>query len=799
MATIYDLAVSVDEVAGNELDLEVVGNETLVQEELEFGFTSDATAGTMAQPRTVDPQVVAFGIKVGGSPVDTRILTGPISVTRSYDTRLQTWSWTAKLLTPTGAFGSPFACVGPPIGKREVDIYGIYRTSTGLHWVPLISDGIVAKSKRMASTSSGYDEYFEGVCRGGRFDRSKVDLTFPIGHGLGRGTVARRCAEAAGETRFHVEPGERMLKEFRLADEVWTEPCEDLAEAENRRLLWDKHGYLWNPRVGRIRSDEPVRFTFEPRDILAISTVEVEHNEDVITEVLGYGQEQLPDEGCGDVTTEQVIEERGIYAPERPTYIQLTNATFSSNGATPDGSERVTRKTIIRETRRCGTLILRVTDVWEWYNPECARYFYDAVSASWKPLNCYVYENSLTSTSPAYAWDEERFVLKTRTVEGYAFHKGGFQLANAYHTADTGVGYAGNTGVGSLYTVDEILWRAIKGTQTTSECGYGIPDVQCGMAQGYWSRIFGWYAPKRAIKSRNPATRPLVPWDEIDPTTGIRVVGGGDAVDVGGTSVAYGVGAEEFRLVSVGGHSYWPDLRVESGAEVSDGYVVHEEEAQALYARVPGDGFRFANRESYSTEEEELVWWTNTIIDHAGDKTANTHSTTTTRRQYDGGLISPDAFGQDPAVVNESGLQGYLEAIPKMETPPQNEAIYESEAEMDESFVGALRSQTGKLFAHLIASGLLHCHPSHKETMEFAWAENLAELQQMCQWVIDESAAAVVRLTLPANFFLEVGDVIRVVYAPLKLNHLVRVRQLTWTHSGVPPLTTAVEAVLYGW
>ena len=83
--------------------------------------------------------------------------------------------------------------------------------------------------------------------------------------------------------------------------------------------------------------------------------------------------------------------------------------------------------------------------------------------------------------------------------------------------------------------------------------------------------------------------------------------------------------------------------------------------------------------------------------------------------------------------------------------------------------------------------------------MEFAWAENLAELQQMCQWVIDESAAAVVRLTLPANFFLEVGDVIRVVYAPLKLNHLVRVRQLTWTHSGVPPLTTAVEAVLYGW
>ena len=81
--------------------------------------------------------------------------------------------------------------------------------------------------------------------------------------------------------------------------------------------------------------------------------------------------------------------------------------------------------------------------------------------------------------------------------------------------------------------------------------------------------------------------------------------------------------------------------------------------------------------------------------------------------------------------------------------------------------------------------------------MDYPWAENEAELQAMAEALASESAAQAIFFTLPANFLIREAMPIHLIYAPLDINHSLRVKAVKWARSPEQPILTQVEARLY--
>ena len=109
----------------------------------------------------------------------------------------------------------------------------------------------------------------------------------------------------------------------------------------------------------------------------------------------------------------------------------------------------------------------------------------------------------------------------------------------------------------------------------------------------------------------------------------------------------------------------------------------------------------------------------------------------------------------------------------------------------------AVRTDTETVVVTVPFDFLLTCHLPREVTMDYPWAENEAELQAMAEALASESAAQAVFFTLPANFLIREAMPIHLIYAPLDINHSLRVKAVKWARSPEQPILTQVEARLY--
>lgn len=732
--------------------------------------------------RTV-AQKSGFDIYVGGILVDLSEFVGTVSVTRSYDQRLQTWTFEVALDSPNGVFGSPFSCIGPPIGRREVDVYGVYVLLDGSKIsIPLIQDGTVDNSVRSASGEGRFTESFRGVCRGGRFDHVPVTLNLPPGHGLPRGRVMALLAEQAGETNLSIEPGNETNKEVQIVDGDWLGLSQEQQEVENRRVLWDTWAFLTNPKIGMVRVDEVDGFLFEEQDFLSISEVTLEHTAAVITEITLTGNEQVTGEVCGDVAQTKDVIERAVYSPYAPAYYFDGADWIANPQSSPTALDRMIR--LIRQTvvTRCGVVVYERTDKWEWRNPLVTRRYWNEATEEWLTVGSgpvYSDDGADDSDAASFRLPIEQFMPIECSETWHYYHQ---------------VGYVPSVPV--LTAMGRSLFANYPGLISTTTGKYigNFSDFYLGSMTATSAILF----VRAAIRERDTSvSQPWDSFDDINPIDQIQTIGS-DAVslspslpsgahpgvpsDLSGFIVS--PRGEDLRPVSLSFRSIYAD---------ADGYTTKEvTEVDGWSLREVGQG-SYLYGDGRQSEDEAETWirgHSRSVTDYIPVQGQEaTHTRLESQYAHGGFVSSQEHRGQ-------SGLGPPVAQLPKDEV---NADAYEGEGEQDELNKPARRNNTRQIKVIVSAPDLLTCHFPNLVKTQVQWAENEDELIEVGKFTIEESAAANLQFTVLANFFVReaMSGVAR--YRPLGLNHRVRLKSVT--HSGPPqgPVLTNCEAKVYGW
>lgn len=741
----------------------------LVPTDPPFGMVADVTINNLihgsAQPGTgvagilgaAGQQFPLWRVEVGGVDI-TRHLTGSRSVTRSRD-GMATWAFAlpvhsetqdsrgGPLAPPPG--GRPFSAKGPGFGRSAVNIWGGYVTAGGVVWVPLVTNGVVSGQGRGTKpdldTMSGGDAEL-------RYGRVKVSLSRSPGHGTASGSVCRQMALAAGvpDSMIALESGGWRYKEIAARTVDAYDWCRDYLQPENRLLYHDGSGQLINPvRVG-CDSTAQVVATFGIFDIIAGSTRPT-FRQDVLTTLCLKGFEQVlrvdDAESCAQVTTEQVIETFGNYAPRQCYRVQQTDGSVADLPVVPNIVayilvERVT----IRRTYECGTLVSERTLTEAWYNPAAARYRLVADSAThdegdpstWHDdyLLTYMYDSTAVADddTPAYLWEVERFVPVT----------------------------------------------LVKRDRTYTE------RVTDDRTEDYLTRIVersgGWFVPRRRIKAR---PSPGDTWESTDFDGLTYIMGDGSGVN--DTSERFYMGGGEAGLVQPNSSL---DLRVATtDLVVSDlGYITAESQITTGWDHRDGTGHLYSDGTLSQDETDMLleVGRVETKYPTGDDDVTGGRKLTTTYKlgKRVGGTDEPlDSYG--PPAERKNRIH------------PETTQYGAGDAKNPKS---ASRYEQRQINAIVTVPSLLTNHFPSTDTQDSAWAENVTQLKAQGGRIIREGAAAELTFAVPVNWTLDPNALVHVTVPDIELDNDVEVVTLTHADNGaVPPQVTTQVSGLVVW
>lgn len=787
-----------------------LGSDT-VDEELFGTADSDGTVDAAAQPRSTVAITVGFELVVDGSVVSlTRAMPG-WTVTRSLDAQLQTWTISFALTDAEGEFGNPFTHSGPALCKKTVTLRGVYLTSTGLHRIPLITDGIADVTTRSVTVGSPSVEEFSGVDAGGRYDRKTVTLVLKPGHGFTRGAVVQKIAAKAGMLQTNVDPsGASCKKEVQLVDSDWLSVASEMMEVEGRTLVWDRDGLLSNPRTSRPESDEATAWTFDERDFDAAAGIRIQHSADVLTDLtLTTWEQNLGSDECPPEEHETESEEQAIYKPLQELYDQLSSLSDSwvFNTVPEDTSEAelIPVKVVRRETiKRCGTLVWERAREWGWKNwiaPRMTwRWDHPTTPAEYAfcPLRCYTSDNDEEGTSQGYEYEREVWSLLGAT-ETFHFYQW------------PGYGFQGTSGLSYAWPWNHHSYGSYLSSQASGDEQPGTP-VAAGPTLGavnpagtYLGSITRQAGPKyvRAAAmnegstvSSNPAIG-TSPEDTGGLSTGTLWLGGGqDSIaDYGGSAGSFidtGYWMPPAGAASTGG-SYERIRPLSATVTVlrSYGSANIVEEFTAYYGwiiRRGGTNYTFADGVKSADQHEHFTLAGSELVTYE----------TTGEGEHVRTAVTRDEQGNVIGTFRETG-EGAGPQLPMLDLPERDSSEYESPEQEDELVQPARRSDTKQIKVQVVAESLEECHEKSELKTEVEWAESEEELIAVGQRMVEDSAAATVNATLAGcNFFVEPGQKHRWKITRAGLDHDVRLKSVTWTTDGLR-ITTALEGKAYGW
>lgn len=784
---VFDLDISVAAVAAySELGGSVTSAGDLAGDLGGEVLSSDAL-DSVVQPRGVT-QCVAMELYFEDELVSRQSLKDELWVERDYDNLVQAWGLTTPLPTPTGVFGAPFACVGPALGTGRVSIVGVYYTDSGVVRIPLITDGIVDNSHR-ESGEGGIFETFNGVDRGGRYDGVKVTKQFPPGHGLPRGRVLREVLLEAGETQTNFEDGNRMDKELQLVDTEPFSTLAEIAETENRKLLWSDDGFATNPKVGRVRPDETPVFSFEERDLLRISSVSLDPNANVITLVVAHGSRQKTKESCGLVwTTETRYTYSQPYTIRRSAFLQDPDGSYSAIAPnTASTTPVLTKKVETMRAHRCDTLVEEIVRTWEMARTEVPRHEWEGGDGSdpeipdgWRCLPVYTDDNNGVGGGPAYEDLDETLRLVNIVQTKY------FYIHQSYGSVSAG-------GLVYLPKWDNQLMlppgASYKDYAPTDPSALAMRRY--GQAQGSVTFVSSYQKIGGSIKNRGPfGGFPLTPWSEVEPTLGQLIWGDGSGVSAADpTSVLnYGfIGQPEVNMSPGNSSSLIPwsiSCSVFYGDE--ENFLTQEDNYTYGWAALDGDAEYWGENSIKDTSNAAMMLTEKSIKVYL--PSGNQHS-----ERID---ITNEITGHiHTEVLN--GLPNHLPAIERLDIAPISDEIYEDGEREEFAAPMTQRSDTEQITVTMPFDFFLTCHIPREVVVDFPWAENEDELADMCEALAQESAAMPVNFSLPAHFLIREAQPIHLLYRPLGIDHDLRVKSVRNGQSPGQAIITKVVAKLY--
>lgn len=754
---------------------------------LEIDATIDYALGEAAVPTGLNVQCAGMVVFRNGTPINPANMKS-IEVSRDYDNQLQQWSFEVTLVTANSPLHSPFDHAGPSLCKEKISVYGAYLVGGTAYLIPLIKDGIADASTR--DSSDGGIEVVSGVDSGGFYDQKLIDFVIPIGSGLDRAEAIKLIAEEAEVESINLpSSGRSIMKELQLADSQFLGPCQEMADVENRRLLWNRDGEFTWVKVGRQHSnDNGIAGTIDERRWVAGSVKSEHPGGEVVTRITADGDEQLPGQ-CTVVEVTQKITVKGLDGPMPLGFRQYMSGgsiAYEAQGAgTPWTEPQVTSIEVIMRQEKCKVLLFERRARWEYFNPESARYEWDSTASEWDGVDISIYtDDNSSGEEPAYLFNKPRWMLVAVDETWHSWFQTGFISWGPYSL----LGPTGGWGY-MAYPRSVNTWQiARNGT---------IVSPWAGVKIGTLSRSWGWARINAHVKDRSIASYPYAAWEEVEPDSGTLVTGDKNGVTALPTSsngtpyyptappydLWYGYSAVRFTCVEERLVLYESDDKgYLTGAYERIGRFHARKGPNFLY----GDGFEYADEEeTFGFDAEDVTLYT-----------ANGED------QHDEIELHYDRDEKLYASKASTGLAGYLPAAERMpgESAPQDD-LYEDEDQADELFIPSMRTDMKSISIEVIDLGLENCHVLNWRKLDSQYAENEAELEEMAWAIIDESAAARITGTVAgADFFIEPGKLYTLKHGKIGLNHTGRMKRVRWRwspSSPQEPLNTEVEALVY--
>ncbi len=782
---ITDFIVQVAAVSGQEEFVGTVDSAGDYDSDFDGTVLSDDALDVAVQPRGIVEQVVDMEFWADDELVQRGDMMDQMTVDRDYDNVVQGWGVTNPLWSPSGVFGTPWACYGPGIGKKRITIKGLYATPTGVHRINLLTDGVCDNAERQ-SGEGGIFEVLEGGDGVARYDGVKVTKIFPPGHGLYRGRLFREIVRELGDTQMNFEDGNRMDIEVQLVDALPIPTMAEIAEVENRRILKDSDGYWVNPRVGRVRTGESPVFSFEERDILRVATVTQKMPNNPITLVIAKGERQKTKEDCGDVRqveTQYFFETPYTY--QTSLYQQNADGTYTS--ATPE--DPTTTPVLVQKIEtsklfRCDVLVEQIVKTWKLTRREVPRHEWEGgdgtdpeLQDGWRCLPCYTDDNDGVGGGPAYGDLREQFYLVSiqRTMN--------FFVAQGYKSFPAG-------GLVYLPKWDNVLLYPPAALIDLNAAG-ATSSPFYNQAQGSVTFVSRFGHIEGSIKTRGAfAGFPVVPWNEVEPDLGQQIWGSGGGVNTTNSSVSvhnWGFILPEEATEFPPNYDAFIPWAITAGVLYGDekNFLVREDLYQYEWRAPRGSAYYYGENDSRSEESQSILLTDSTVTTYSA--TGSSHTKSVTAKDI--------VTGKERTEVT-TGISGHLPPIDRLDSVTPNPDIYE-DGEQEDLAKPAARTDTETVVVTVPFDFLLTCHLPREVTVDYPWAENEAELQAMAEALASESAAQAIFFTLPANFLIREAMPIHLIYAPLDINHSLRVKAVKWARSPEQPILTQVEARLY--
>ena len=765
-----DLFLRVDAFGSDPLELEVSAqNDVDDPDGLRLDAEIDGTAGAMAVPVTLARQVVAVRVYVDGVQVPEL---NACRVSRSRGENLQRWELSVPIHPGASGYAGDWLGKGVNLRKKRIDVRGVYVTSTGLHEVSLISNGIADNETR--ETADGSMVTYQGVDAGGRWDREAVDFVLPPGSGIPRNRAIEIAARRAGVEDISLETSDvAMMHEFQMADAQFIPPCQDLADVEGRMIQWDRDGYMiWRRYGSPALVPSSARWAFTERNFVR-GSCKVTQPGELITEITVSGDIQLTSGPCGDVTSKVVVTTRSLNGPRSPLYAQGASSVYSSN---PQPSALTTPVTVKVETfettTRCGILVYEKRTVQQWYNPEVARYEWNAATDSWDTIAGVYTDDNTDDDSPAYAYSSEMWTATEIDETWHYWMRENFEGPDAmsipFKPAGLDMGWALRAPKG---------WNGeTRGTGfvAANDPSHSYDRAIEGCKIGTLTKSQRWYAVRQYVRSRDVSSYPYDLWEEVEPANGWEVLGSKEAASSD---------AEEFieteQIVTI--------LGVDSR-----GFKTDEDVYRFGYFVGKGSAYLYGDDTERAETEEAFQFTGSTLTQYIG----------TGEQEHSEIVTETDESDRTVRSVASTGLDSYLPAAERIPDsgPTTDTDVYVDDAEQSELYQRAYRTETKPVSVTVTDDELEANSTRGVHEVRSAYIESEDEADWLARWLMDENAAGKFTGTLAgANFFVEPGDLC----STIRCRRIglagceARIESVTWNWRAGEVLNTEIEALLY--
>jgi hypothetical protein len=311
----------------------------------------------------------------------------------------------------------------PPGGKASIDLETLFFVGPLKTPITLLTDGMVENVTEGVGPT-GDQRTYAAIGKHGRYDRRKVTVTHPPGHGLSMEEVIESIlAEMDLDVDLVGVDAEPRYKEMAAVDTLGWQLIQELLAIKGQALVWDRDGFVALRNLGWRGEDPTPDWTFGARDLLDETGKITQPAIDGPTRVKITGSEQvIHDDDEGRHTEITQVDFYAIatvpYATHQQSAGDCTAAPTPITTPTQTPYWRIVRRVFYEREFEGSTLISERERTFRYLNAEAARGQNDTDGV----VTC-ILRYMRTLGGPTVSWYREHFIETERIERTFHYNE----------------------------------------------------------------------------------------------------------------------------------------------------------------------------------------------------------------------------------------------------------------------------------------------------------------------------------------------------------------------------------------